>query len=265
VSFPTFFIYFRINFSLPIERTPGGKFGDEGIKSISEGLISNGSIRRIDVGMSEGLTDIGGLAILRVVQGQDESWSSKTNSNHTLQSFQITERAGISMSETVLTKLQSITNIGPHQTLQSKAWNYVDNNINDLSSINCGVKLGPHLLAFVSSRGGLDSLFSLLRSRKNAPERFTNHSTPERIRLMQKMEKVSRENKVLKALLKSERCHRSHRHLRGDSTIKSEDFNVRHLEEDEQRERKTIARCLLLPLFKLCETCKFLIEVLYTK
>ncbi len=102
--------------------------------------------------MSEGLTDIGGLAILRVVQGQDESWSSKTNSNHTLQSFQITERAGISMSETVLTKLQSITNIGPHQTLQSKAWNYVDNNINDvLSSINCGVKLGPHLLAFVSS------------------------------------------------------------------------------------------------------------------
>ena len=82
---------------------------------------------------------------------------------------------------------------------------------------------------------------------------------------MQKMEKVSRENKVLKALLKSERCHRSHRHLRGDSTIKSEDFNVRHREEDEQRERKTIARCLLLPLFKLCETCKFLIEVLYTK
>jgi len=172
--------------------------------------------------MSEGLTDIGGLAILRVVQGQDESWSSKTNSNHTLQSFQITERAGISMSETVLTKLQS---------------------------------------AFVSSHGGLDSLFSLLRSRNNSPERFTNHPTPERIRLMKKMEKVSNENKVLKALLKSERCHRSQRHLR-DST---KDFNVRHLEEDEQRERNTFARCLLLPLFKLCETCKFLIELLYTK
>lgn len=212
--------------------------------------------------MSEGLTDIGGLAILRVVQGQDESWSSKTNSNHTLQSFQITERAGISMSETVLTKLQSITNIGPHQTLQSKAWNYVDNNINHtLPSINCGVKLGPHLLAFVSSHGGLDSLFSLLRSRNNSPERFTNHPTPERIRLMKKMEKVSNENKVLKALLKSERCHRSQRHLRDSA----KDFNVRHLEEDGQRERNTFARCLLLPLFKLCETCKFLIELLYTK
>jgi hypothetical protein len=78
------------------------------------------------------------------------------------------------------------------------------------------------------------------------------------------MEKVSNENKVLKALLKSERCHRSQRHLR-DSTIKSEDVNVRHLEEDEQRERNTIAWCLLMPsLFKLCETCKFLIELLYT-
>jgi hypothetical protein len=244
--------------------TPGGKFGDEGIKSIAEGLISNESIRRIDVGMSEGLTDIGGLAILRVVHGQDESWSKKTNSNHTLQSVQITERAGISISETILTQLRSITNIDPHHTLQSKAWNYIDNNIDDLSSINCGVKLGHHLLAFVSSRGGLDSLFSLLRSRKNAPESFTNHPTPERTRLMQKMEKVSRENKVLKALLKSERCHRSHRHLR-DSTIKSEDFNLRHLDEDKQRERKTIARCLLLPLFKLCEACKFLIEFLYAK
>ena len=135
---------------------------------------------------------------------------------------------------------------------------------NDLSPINCGVKLGPHQLAFVSSRGGLDSVFSLLRSRNNAPEHFTNHPTPERIRLMQKMEKVSNENKVLKALLKSERCHRSQRHLR-DSTIKSEDVNVRHLEEDEQRKRNTIAWCLLMPsLFKLCETCKFLIELLYT-
>jgi len=137
--------------------------------------------------MSEGLTDIGGLAILRVVQGQDKSWRSKTTSNHTLQSVQITGRAGMFMSESVLAKLQSITNIDPLQTLQSKAWNYIDSNINDLSSINCGVKLGPHLLAFVSSRGGLESVFSLLRSRNNAPENFARHPTPEKIRLSQKM------------------------------------------------------------------------------
>jgi hypothetical protein len=211
--------------------------------------------------MSEGLTDIGGLAILRVVQGQDKSWRSKTTSNHTLQSVQITGRAGMFMSESVLAKLQSITNIDPLQTLQSKAWNYIDSNINDLSSINCGVKLGPHLLAFVSSRGGLESVFSLLRSRNNAPENFTSHPTPEKIRLSQKMEKASRENEILKALLKSERRHRSQRHLRA-SAIKSEDVNARDLEEDEQRERKTIARCLLLPLFKMCETCKYLIELL---
>ncbi len=258
--FENFFL-FTLRFIPSLTRSPGGKFGDEGIKCIAAGLIANTSIRRIDIGMAEGLTDIGGLAILRVVQGRDESWSSKTTSNHTLQSVHIKKNAGKSMSESVIAKLQSITNIDPHQTLQSKAWEYINNNINDLSSINCDVKLGPYLLAFVSSRGGLDSLFSLLRSRKNAPENFTNHPSPDKIRLTQIMEKISRENEVLKALIKSERLHRSHMRMRA-STIKDEGANVQDHEEVEQCERKTIARCLLLPLFKICETCKFLIGLL---
>jgi hypothetical protein len=211
--------------------------------------------------MSDGLTDNGGLAILRAVQGIDESWSSKTTSNHTLQSVRIEERAGISMSESIITKLQSITDIDPHQTLQRKAWEYINININNLSSINCDVKLGSHLLAFVSSRGGLDSLFSLLRSGKNSPDSFTNHPSPDKIRLRRKMENILRENEILKALLKSERRHRSHGRLRATS-MKNEGVNVRDLEEDDQREKKTIARCLLLPMFKVCETCIFLIGLL---
>jgi hypothetical protein len=211
--------------------------------------------------MSDGLTDNGGMAILRAVQGLDESWSSKTTSNHTLQSVHIEERASISMSDSVIAKLRSITNIDPHQTLQSKAWEYINTNINDLSSINCEGKLGSHLLAFVSSRGGLDALFSLLRSRKNSPKCFTNHPSPDKIRLTQKMENVLRDNEILKALLESERRHRSQRRLRA-SSIKNEGVNVRDLEKDDQRERKTIARCLLLPMFKICESCIFLIGLL---
>eukprot|EP00571_Detonula_confervacea_P015148 CAMPEP_0172308182 /NCGR_PEP_ID=MMETSP1058-20130122/8865_1 /TAXON_ID=83371 /ORGANISM="Detonula confervacea, Strain CCMP 353" /LENGTH=505 /DNA_ID=CAMNT_0013020545 /DNA_START=37 /DNA_END=1554 /DNA_ORIENTATION=- len=239
----------------------GGIFGDEGMLSIAEALKTNRSIRKIDIGMTERLTDRGGQGILQVVQGQDESWQSKTTSNHTLQSVYISDRAGSSMSKSLLMGLQSITKADPHRTLQGKAWNYINKNIEDLSSISLDVTLRPCLLEFVSSRGGVDSLFCLLRSRKNAPELFTNHPTPEKVRLTRKMEKASKENEVLKALLKSERRHRSQRQM-SQSTNQSENIHLRDQEEDEQHQMKAMARCLLLPFFKAFEMCKHFMDLL---
>jgi len=143
----------------------GGRFRDEGMMSIAEALRNNQSIRTINVGMFERLTDLGGQAILKVVQGEDESWQNKTASNHTLQNVYISDRAGLSMSKSILTKLQSITTVDPHRTLKNKAWNYMNNNIGDLSSIGLEAKLAPQLLLFVSCRGGVDSLFQFMHSR----------------------------------------------------------------------------------------------------
>lgn len=236
-----------------------GRFGDEGMLTIAEALRTNHSIRKMDIGMSERLTDRGGRAILRAVQGQDETWQSKITSNHTLQSVYVSEKAGLSMSKSLRTKLQFITNVDPHQTEKRKAWDYIHDNIEDLSTINLEVNLGPQLLAFVSSRGGVDSLFRLLRSRKN--ELFTTHPTPEKIRLTRKMEKVKHENEILRAILKSERRHRSQRQT-SRSTIQSESVRLTDLEDDEQHQKKAMARCLLLPLFKALEMCKFFMEML---
>ncbi|KAL7529663.1 hypothetical protein ACHAXR_003083, partial [Thalassiosira sp. AJA248-18] len=222
----------------------GGIFGDEGIIHIAEALATNRSLRTIDIGTSDGLTDQGGQAILQVVQGQDESWQCKTASNHILQHVYISDKAGSSMSKNLLTKLQTITNVNPHQTLQNKAWNYIDNNIGDLSATNLDAKLAPHLLSFVSSRGGVNSLFRFMHSSIHVPELFSN-PTPERVRLTPQMEKVKQQNKALRALLRSER--------EASQSIRSENIHLRDLDEEEEHQRKAIARCLLLPLFKAFE------------
>jgi len=231
-----------------------GRFGDEGMLSIAEALTTNQLLRTIDVGMSERLTDIGGRALLQVVQGQDESWQSTTSSNHTLQSVYISDRAGSAMSKSLLTKLQTVTTVDPHRTLQNKAWNYIDNNIEDLSAIGLEVKLAPYFLSFVSTRGGVDSLFSFMHSRNNAPELFFSNPTPERARLTPQMEKAKQQNKILKVLLMSER--------EVSQSIRSENINLRDLEEDEHHQRSAMARCVLLPLFKAFEVCKFFMELL---
>jgi len=222
-----------------------GRFGDEGMLSIADALKTNRSLRTIDVGMSERITDRGGRTILQVAQGQDKSWQSKTTSNHKLQSVYISDRAGSNMSKSLLTKLQTITAVDPHRTLQNKAWDYIDNNIEDLSAIGLEVKLAPHFLSFVSNRGGIDALFNFMHSRNNAPELIFGNPTPERLRLAPQIEKAKQENAVLRALLKSERKVRQ--------TIRSENSSLRDLEEREQHQGKDIARCLLLPFFKCLE------------
>ncbi len=245
----------------------GGRFGDDGMISIAEALRTNLSIRKIDIGMAEGFTDLGGRAILRAVQGQDESLTSKIESNHTLQNVYITERAGMFMSQDLRTKLQSITNVDPHPTLQNKAWGYIEKKIQDLSSINLDTKLGPHLLSFVSSRGGVDSVYSLLRSNS---ELFTSYPSPEKARIASEMERMAHENEILKALLMSERKYRSQRQF-SHSTIQSttvgsdNTIRVQDLDEDDHHQRKAMTRCLLLPLFKAFEMCKFILDLLKDK
>ncbi|KAL7546173.1 hypothetical protein ACHAWF_009515 [Thalassiosira exigua] len=231
-----------------------GNFSDEGVVQIAEALKSNQSIRTLDLGMSENLTDFGGEAILQVVHGRDDSWESATTSNHTLQNVYISDIAGSSMCKELLAKLQSITNVDAHKTLQNKAWKYIDNNIEDLSSIGLKANLAPHLVSFVSARGGLESLYRFLHSRNNASELF-NNPTPERVRLMPQMEKVKQDNVVLRALLRSER--------EVSQTIRSENMSLRGLsEEDEQHQKKAMARCLLLPFYKAFEMYKFFLDLL---
>ena len=210
--------------------------------------------------MSERLTDRGGRAILQAVRGQDESWQSKITSNHTLQSVYVSEPRGSSISQGVSLELQSITKLDPHQTLQAKAWAYIDGSIDDLSAIKLGTKLGPNLLEFVSTRGGVDSLFDLLRSRENDPGSFTDQPTHEKVRLERDLKSVELQNEILRAMIKSERQHRSKRQASERtemswSTDQSQSVSVNDLEEGEQRQRKAMARCLLLPFFKASEVC----------
>lgn len=203
--------------------------------------------------MSGHLTNIGGQAILKVVQGQDETWQQIISSNNTLQSVYVSDRAGSTMSMSVLTKLQSITTVNPHRTLQSKAWNYIDSNIEDLSAIRLEVKLVPHFLSFLSARGGVNSFFQFLHSRSNNTEFFSN-PTPERLRSMRQMEKTEQQNMILRALLKSE--------MAVSQTIRMENNSLRDLKEDEQHQRNAMIRCVLLPLFKCFETWQSFMELL---
>lgn len=143
----------------------GGRFGDEGVICIAEALATNQSIRTIDIGMADGLTDIGGQALLKAVQGEDDSWKSKIASNHTLQHVYISDRAGLVMTKNLRSKLQSITTVNPHQTIRNKAWGYIENKVEDLSAIDVDLELAPYLLSFISSRGGVNSLFRFLHSR----------------------------------------------------------------------------------------------------
>lgn len=61
----------------------------------------------------------------------------------------------------------------------------------------------PEVLSFVQKRGELNGLFELIRSRSTL-EIFENPS-PERARLSDQMDRIERENTLLKRLLKAER------------------------------------------------------------
>lgn len=66
------------------------------------------------------------------------------------------------------------------------------------------------------------------------------------------MERVKQRNKSLRALLRNER--------EISQSIRTENIQLRDLEDDDEHQRKAVARCLLLPIFKAFEICKFLMD-----
>lgn len=242
--------------------------------SVADAFRTNQSIRKLNVETSERLSDECGNALLQVVHGHSSSWQSTISSNHTLQHVYVPE--GSDMSKDTVTKLQSITTVSPLNTLQAKAWEYINRNIGNLSEVGLGQKLVPHFISFVSTRGGVNSMFNFLRSRyvtrrffylaslpllfncvsnsrhenrDNDQEMIFGIPTPERFRLQSSVNEAKHKNAMLRLLLKSEREFRQ--------SIRSEHSRLRDREEEEKND---IARCLFLPFFKVLDVCRYFIN-----
>ena len=188
----------------------GGQFGNNGIKILAEALKTNQSIKTITLGCYKNLNDVGAQALLEVVDpfstthsDRKSEWDSVNKSNHTLQSVYILDRPTVTVNNELVTKLRSLSSLSPHQTLQTKAWTHIESNIESISHIGLETKHMPEVLSFVQKRGELNGLFQLIRSH-NTLEVFDNPS-PERARLDDQMNRIERENTLLKKLLKAER------------------------------------------------------------
>jgi hypothetical protein len=181
-----------------------GKFDDDGLKCMGRALKTNQSVRTIFIHSSAELTAVGGEALLRAARDDEmESWITIANSNHTLKSVIVAGRHIESMGNELTLQLRDITTLDPHQTIQSKAWRYVNNSMKDLSELGLNVKHMPRFLEFVDKRGGTDAIYNLLRN-GHSPSLLAN-PTPERVRLTNKMEKIEQENKRLRHLIEKEK------------------------------------------------------------
>mmetsp|Transcript_10693 Transcript_10693/g.23672 ORF Transcript_10693/g.23672 Transcript_10693/m.23672 type:complete len:480 (-) Transcript_10693:32-1471(-) len=230
-----------------------GNFGNSGVKIFAEALKTNISLRTVSFGCYKNLDDIGGQVLLNVVDPFSQptvssEWEHVTRSNHTLQSIYILDRPTVSVDNNIITKLQSISNMDPHRTLQSKCWRHIEKNIEDISHLELESKHMPEVLAFVQQHGTVDHIFRLVKSR-NTPELFTNPS-PEKARMSHQVEKVESENEMLKELLESER--------EKSEDLHEENNYLRNLFRDRE-ERK---QCCMLPVFKFMELWKYFIELI---
>ena len=217
-----------------------GTFGDDGLQSIAEALKTNQSLRTIDIGNSVNLTDSGGRAILGVTNVNVNTWKQIMASNNTLRSVYLKSRPPpLLVSQDIQNAMRNITNLDPILTLQQKVWQYVDNHIENLSYTNLEPKHISYLLAFVTKRGGINSLLRLISSRNNIPILFS-HPTPERLHMESIMNKVALENATLRAMLKSER-------LFNDSLCK-ENSSLRTLYEGDIADDETLATTIMTPL-----------------
>ena len=198
----------------PVRRLDvGGNFGNDGVRILGEALKTNHSIKTITLGCYKNLNDIGAQALLRVVDpfscpsitpaDKESEWESVKTSNHTLQSVFILKRPSVTVSNELATKLQTISDLQPHQTFQLKAWKHIEQNIQDISHMKIQYKYLPEVLYFAKARGGIDGLFGLVRSSISLGV-FENPS-PERARLSTQMNRIQRENAILKRLLRAER------------------------------------------------------------
>ncbi|KAL7543057.1 hypothetical protein ACHAWF_007317 [Thalassiosira exigua] len=230
-----------------------GNFGNSGVKIFAEALKTNTSLRTVSFGCYKNLSDVGGQVLLDVVDpfsqpSNSNEWDNVIKSNHTLQSVYILDRPTVTVNKGIIDKLQSISTLDPHHTLQSKCWSHIEKNIDDISHLGLAPIHMPQFLAFVHRHGTMDDLFRLIKS-QNTPELFTNPS-PERARLSYQMDRMEQENEILKELLvferdKSEELHQENKNLR----------RIHRMKEDAKQ-------CCLLPISKLLEMWNMLIELI---
>lgn len=232
-----------------------GNFGNSGIAIFAEALKTNTSLRTVSFGCYKNLDDVGVQDLLNVVDpfsqpthSSESEWENVTRSNHTIQSIYILDRPTVTVNKKIITKLQSISSLDPHQTLQSKCWCHLEKNIEDISHFGVESKHMPEVLSFVHTHGTMDQLYRIIRSR-NTPELFTNPS-PEKARMSSQMERIEQENEMLKELLESER--------EKSGGLHEENSYLRNLIQNREEARK----CCLLPIFKLMEMWKMLIELI---
>lgn len=202
-----------------------GNFGNNGIKILAEALKTNQSIKTITLGCHKNLNDVGAQALLRVVDpfsnttnaNKKAEWDDVKKSNHSLQSVYILDRPAVTVSDELVTKLRSISSLQPHETFQTKTWHHIEKNIADISHMGVDNKYVPEVLSFVQKQGELNGLFETIRS-SNSLKIFENPS-PERARLSDQMDRIQKENAILKRLLKAER-ERS-------QSLREENYSVR--------------------------------------
>jgi len=230
-----------------------GNFGNSGVKIFAEALKMNKSLKTLSFGCLKNLDDIGGQILLDVVDPFSQpstnkgEWENIGRSNHTLQSIYILDRPTVTVNDGIITKLQSISNMDPHRTLQSKCWRHTENNIEDISHIELETKHMPEVLSFVQHHGSIDHLFQLVKSR-NTPELFTNPS-PEKARISLERKKLDSENQMLKELLKVER--------EKSKDLHQENGYLRTM----FREREERLKCCMLPLLNILDMWRKIIQL----
>ncbi|KAL3762756.1 hypothetical protein ACHAW5_002261 [Stephanodiscus triporus] len=230
-----------------------GNFGNSGVKIFAEALKTNTSLRTISFGCYKALDDVGGMALLNAVDpfsqpaGSSE-WENVLRSNHTLQSIYVFDRPNVAVSKAIVERLQSITSMDPHLTLQGKCWRHIEKNIDDISHLGLNSNCMPNVLAFVLRHGTIDHLFRLIRSNKT-PELF-KYPSPEKARISLQIEKIERENRKLKKLLELER---------DESNELREEINyLRTCWFQKEGDAKT---CCFLPHLKLIQMWILLVEL----
>ena len=231
-----------------------GNYGNSGVKIFAEALKTNVSLRTMTFGCLKALDDVGGQVLLDVVDpfsqassaiSESMEWDNVKRSNHTLQSIYILDRPTVTMNKNLINKLQSISTMDSHPTLQAKCWQHVEKNIEDISHMKLETKHMPKVLSFVQQHGTMDHLYRMIKSR-NTPDLFS-YPSPEKARLSIQMEKVESENEVLKSKLNVER-------KRVDQ-LNKENTYLRNL----FRNREEAQKCCLLPFVKLW---KLILELL---
>lgn len=188
-----------------------GNFGNKGVKILAEALKTNKSIKTITLGCHKNLNDVGAQALLRVADpfstttddDKKTEWDNVKKSNHTLQSVYILDRPSVNVSVELITKLRSISSLQPHATFQAKTWHHIERNIADISHMRIDTKYIPEVLSFVQKRGELNGLFETIRSSSSL--KILKNPSPERARLSDQMDRIQKENAILKRLLKAER------------------------------------------------------------